>query len=795
MLCSKCGAPITPGSASCPNCKASTKSLKTKETNPESEAQGKNAPAWFKLFLVVVILGSIAIGYHFFSPSTNLSSLVQAQLAAIRSNHIDKAYYNFTSQEYQAKYPLNSFKELVNTHPVLYENKNAHFYEQSADNQMGILAGTLIAQDNSTAPVIYRFTKEGGGWKIIELQILESGAMKSSGTLEVALADSKNSKTKPQEPSKVTIELKKTIEAQLQALQNGNIEKAYEDFVSKEFRQATPLDAFKDFIKSYPELTKHKSVTYGEGKIENNQGKISATLVTESQSYPIEYVLVKEDNAWKVWGFRMLNPLPKQGTAETSPTAQNEEPKELKSIIERHLNALKSNQLTKAYEEDISPDFKEVTSVEAYKDFVKNYPELTTFQSIKIGTGSSENDLWIIPVTLKFDKGESQLDFRLSKDGNQWKIWGINIVSSASHPKIDEKDKQALAVLIEAQLDALRKNDLSKAYYAFVSKDFEKATSFEAFKEFIKSYPIFTQHTKDTIEEGFLEGDIRLVRVSLQNDKESYEADFQFIKDGEKWKVWGIKIYTDSSKLEVPQDKESVFEAIKNQLDALKANDISKAYYAYSSESFQEVSSEEDFKKFVINHPVFGKNKSFEPQSTSFDRNMVTVIASLTGEDGTKKDVQYRLINTDGVWRILSIQMYTPSKEGEKTNESTVDEKNLHQKTSSKEIEFSKLLIGTKVDLQGIVTNPSTVFKSDKSELTANIYVQNGVVGESIEVVLEHESTKSSIPPVKVSLEKAGDSIVTFIFTPPSQGWPAGNYQLNVTSSSGVKKTFSFKVE
>ena len=812
MLCSKCGNPIEPGNKSCPHCNEKNKSTqKLHDTHHhEGENHGKNAPAWFKLFLVVVILGSIAIGYHFFSPSESLTSLAQAQLAAIRSHNIDKAYYNYTSKEYQTIHSLNYFKELVNTHPALYENKNANFYDQNIENQSGTLAGTLIAQDNSTAPVIYGFEKEEDGWKIADLQIYESGAIRSSSSSSDIAATSAprstpastpaktpaktfNSPSKPNADviSKVTAELKEPVEGQLRALEQGDIQKAYDDYVSKEFKQATPMDAFTDFIKSYPELSKHTSVTYGKGIVENGQGKISALISTDQQSIPIEYVLVRENNAWKIWGFRMLNATPptEDDTSTPAPQSSEKTPTELTEIIQKNLKSLKDGEIQKTYDEDISTEFKQATSLDAYKNFIKDYPEMTGYQTFKMDEPTQEDDLWVVPVTLTSDKGESKIEFRLAKEADLWKIYGISFVSSASHPKIDENEKKAISPIIEEELEALRKNDLSKAYYAFVSKDFEKATSFEAFKDFIKSYPIFLNNTKDVIEEGYIDGDIRIVRASLQGDKENYLADFQFTKDGDKWKIWGIKIYTDPNKLDIPQDKDKVTEVIKSQLDAIKSNDISKAYYAYSSDNFKEVSNENDFKKFIENHSVIGKNKSFDIQNISFDRNIATAVANLTSDDNTSKSVEYRMIYSDGDWKILSIQMYhPPTEEKDKSSDSS-------DKGASGNIEFTKAVIGTKVDLKGLVTDPATTFKSDKSELTANIYVTNGTSGESVEVVLEHLDTKSSVPAVKVNLEKNGDSVVNFVFTPPTQGWPTGNYQLHVKSSTGVEKTFDFKVE
>src|SRR5262249_17616035 len=110
-------------------------------------------------------------------------------------------------------------------------------------------------------------------------------------------------------------------------------------------------------------------------------------------------------------------------------------------------------------------------------------------------------------------------------------------------------------------------------------------------------------------------------------------------------------------------------------------------------------------------------------------------------------------------------------------------------------LNFAKAILGNKVDLRGIITDPTTEFADAHKDITMNLYVEHGKEGTGIEVVLEHIETGSTIPAVKTTLEKDGDSVVSFVFSPPTQGWPKGNYKLHVTSTTGLQKDFTFKVK
>lgn len=114
------------------------------------------------------------------------------------------------------------------------------------------------------------------------------------------------------EPSKEEITgniqpLISVVDAQLSALNKGDIDKAYNDFTSSKFRSTTSLDKYKQLITTY--ITKNMKFqlhsTYFEDGIASLQGNL---VSTDGDSLSVEYDLIQEGGQWKIYGFQLINP-------------------------------------------------------------------------------------------------------------------------------------------------------------------------------------------------------------------------------------------------------------------------------------------------------------------------------------------------------------------------------------------------------------------------------------------------------------------------------------------------------
>lgn len=454
----------------------------------------------------------------------------------------------------------------------------------------------------------------------------------------------------------------------------------------------------------------------------------------------------------------------------------------MKKTIQDQLDVLKKNDFDKGYT-FASKEFKVYTSEESFKKFVEGYPEFSTATSVSIGDPEVEENGDLILVTFKTPKGDSHLEYRLIKEDNGWKIWGMRFIDSAYDYPLESSDQKPLLSLIKDQLSAINHNDISKAYYDFASKDFQKVTSLHDFEEYLSTYKIFAEDPKVTVNSAQMKGKQAILNVALESSKEKAEVDYRFVQEDGKWKMWGILLLNEMSAQQAKEQQEEITQLLKDQLSAIQSGDLSKAYYAFTSHGFQEASSFDDFKKFLDGHPIFAKSKDITVKNVENGAEISKVLATI--QNGKEEELEYRVVQENQKWKILSLQLVNTSKNDE----------NVKNSLTSGEFEITKALIGTKTDLNGWVTNAATEFPADTSKITLNLWVAHAKKGDRVTVELYHKESGSSVAPVSTEIPENGEAVVTFVFTPPTQGWPKGKYTFKVTTSTGIKKNYEMTLD
>ncbi len=104
-----------------------------------------------------------------------------------------------------------------------------------------------------------------------------------------------------------------------------------------------------------------------------------------------------------------------------------------------------------------------------------------------------------------------------------------------------------------------------------------------------------------------------------------------------------------------------LLDVIDEQLNALRSNEIEKAYRDYSSSEFLQKTSLDDFKKQIVQFTPFSKNKLFQFQSFYTEDNIATFGGDLLSTDGDSVRVEYDLVMEGGKWKIYGIQIYQNS--------------------------------------------------------------------------------------------------------------------------------------
>jgi len=118
--------------------------------------------------LLGVILSALVGGFAFHMTSDAVAA-VRAQLADLKAGNVDAAYDRF-SDEYKARVSREEFEVLVSRHPGLRENGDSTFWKRSVENARGEVSGMLTSTSGTREMVTYRLVKEGGVWKISDIE-------------------------------------------------------------------------------------------------------------------------------------------------------------------------------------------------------------------------------------------------------------------------------------------------------------------------------------------------------------------------------------------------------------------------------------------------------------------------------------------------------------------------------------------------------------------------------------------------------------------------------------------------
>lgn len=344
-----------------------------------------------------------------------------------------------------------------------------------------------------------------------------------------------------------------------------------------------------------------------------------------------------------------------------------------------------------------------------------------------------------------------------------------------------------LTEVVSEQLESLKKHKPKDAYYAYTSKAFQESAPLERFLDFIDTFPAFIHHQS-----------IRFIDRNAEGERGSLQAllftapgieipvHYQLVKEEGSWKIDSISlddrhsihaIKNRQNTLANPFDSTPLKTTIQGLMQAIQKRELRKGYDIYSSKDFKLNTSFQEFEQFVRDNPSFSDYTSFKLNNLSFDNNIATFSGTLTTKDGTTYPVEYDLIEEEGAWKIFHIQIS--------------HSKNRNTQNSL----FSKFLLGSSLDEDGTVISPTTMFKSNSGDIYLNIYVNHALPATTIDVVLKHVSSQSTLPPVSSRLTQGGTAKVTFIFSPPPHGWPIGQYKLLVSSSMGVNESVEFTVE
>lgn len=113
--------------------------------------------------------------YSLFPPSQDeylpLLQAVENELDALKKLDYEKAYFIYTSKQFQRVTPLQSFKLFVRGNPVLNDNNTISAVDVYIQKNTGYYKGVITSKQGDVRNINIQLTLENGKWKILGIQL------------------------------------------------------------------------------------------------------------------------------------------------------------------------------------------------------------------------------------------------------------------------------------------------------------------------------------------------------------------------------------------------------------------------------------------------------------------------------------------------------------------------------------------------------------------------------------------------------------------------------------------------
>lgn len=491
------------------------------------------------------------------------------QLEAIIEGDENKAYSNYTSDDFRAAASFNAFKNFLALHPIFRKQPTLNLKVTEKDSTSATLQGELIAKNGEISSVEYKVIKEDGKWKIDTLTFLDILPQRTVAANDLEA-------------------LKDPVESQLTAIKNKNINKAYYNIVSDEFQRTTSYKDFEKFVNENPILTSYSRKEFINEDIDGNEGKLTIKLYQGSIETPIEYRLKRSKGQWKIWSLKVI--VPPKTEANDSPSSTHE----IAHLFEIALEPIKENNIAKAYYQSTSRSFRAHTSLDNFRELIKNNPAIKQGQP-EYYQSLVADGMAVFKVNLQDPSKPVLLKVSMRKENGNWKIDSLEVASSppklwASQVKktdqhdliaelspADLKPKTAITspttitqntitptpptiitseparetpqpadvnnsiYTVDQWFKSLRVGDPTMAYRSYTSEGFKNANSLETFLNFTKTYPILSTITpKLSLLE--IKNNYATINGELTANSSNTIVNFLLIKENNQWKILAIDI-------------------------------------------------------------------------------------------------------------------------------------------------------------------------------------------------------------------------------------------------------------
>lgn len=326
-------------------------------------------------------------------------------------------------------------------------------------------------------------------------------------------------------------------------------------------------------------------------------------------------------------------------------------------IVEKHLEALHSNNISDAYA-FTARKFQLAVPIADFRELLKANSVLTSYVDMQISlVDFNDKESFLLTTLTRPDKDLTGVKYTLVKEDDVWKILKIWIDNTASNNFTSSANSTEWLHSIDMQLMALRSKDIENAYNKATSKGFRNFSSIDGFRQFVDFNHVLSSHKSYVLEKQAIRANNIIVDIILDPDNEAIPIQYSLEKEDGQWKILKLDMtLANLSRFEELLKDTYTHVPIEKQLAALKDHNILQAYRDPTSEAFRKDVSPEVFQELMHQYPIFMDYQSIEFKKPRLENGACFLIVELKGRDDSMFTVEYTLALENNQWKIWTLK-------------------------------------------------------------------------------------------------------------------------------------------
>lgn len=196
---------------------------------------------------------------------------------------------------------------------------------------------------------------------------------------------------------------------------------------------------------------------------------------------------------------------------------------------------------------------------------------------------------------------------------------------------------------------AIKEQKLTEAYFSFTSKEFQKSTSLEQFKTFLRSIPQIGDDATLQIEEKQTGDNQRSILALITRPQtEPIYFNIDLVKEDEEWKILS---WHQSS-----PDERVQLALLERALDLIRSDKGNEAYQSLTGPEFRKITSQDSFADFLANYPILSSFTTSELLDITKEQHHPVVYVRLKN-NLQEATIAFTLEQENEVWKIRGIQV------------------------------------------------------------------------------------------------------------------------------------------